>query len=664
MGVFSRNGLNIPDQQQAIRNKCFHPTGTFVEFRKEDVEKSIPARFEEQAGRHPDRLAVQTKNHRLTYNELNNAANRVAWAILGRQQEAQAPISLLFQQGAQSIVGILGVLKAGKTVVPLDPSLPRARMDYIVENSTTGLILTDGHNHALARELAHSGRQILNIDDLGSSVSAGNSGLSISPGTLSWIIYTSGSTGQPKGVVHTHRNVLHNVMNYTNEFHICADDRLTLLHSFSVSSGMVDIFCALLNGAALYPFTFEEKLVNIARWLTREKMTIFNWSPTPFRNFVGILTGKNEFPELRLVVLGSEPVSKRDVELHKIHFSADSLFVNRLGTTETNNFRLYFVDKETEVAGNNVPAGYALRDKEVLLLGDSGKEIGFDEIGEIAVRSRYISLGYWRRPDLSQASFLPDPDGGDQRIYLTGDRGRILPDGCLEHLGRKDFQVKIRGYRVEVAEVEMALLDRSDIHEAVVVALEDRPGNPRLVAYVVAAGQPAPTIPDLRSLLQETLPEYMIPSAFVYLDALPTLPNGKLNRRELPAPGSARPDLGTVLVASRTPAERALLQVWADVLGLDEIGVHDNFLELGGDSLLAGQVISRVISEFRVDLPLRSLFRAPTVAEMALAITQRRAKAADQADIDRMLAELEALSNEEAQSLLADDNAKVQEGMA
>ena len=194
--------------------------------------------------------------------------------------------------------------------------------------------------------------------------------------------------------------------------------------------------------------------------------------------------------------------------------------------------------------------------------------------------------------------------------------------------------------------------------------LEDRPGNPRLVAYVVAAGQPAPTIPDLRSLLQETLPEYMIPSAFVYLDALPTLPNGKLNRRELPAPGSARPDLGTVLVASRTPAERALLQVWADVLGLDEIGVHDNFLELGGDSLLAGQVISRVISEFRVDLPLRSLFRAPTVAEMALAITQRRAKAADQADIDRMLAELEALSNEEAQSLLADDNAKVQEGMA
>jgi len=393
-----------------------------------------------------------------------------------------------------------------------------------------------------------------------------------------------------------------------------------------------------------------------------EGITFYQSVPTLFRHFVGTLNEGEQFPKLRLIRLQGEPMYSSDVALFQNHFTSDCILVNSIATTETGSFRLYYVDQNTQITGSLVPVGYPVEGKEVFLLDDSGSRVSFNDIGEIAVRSSFLPEDEWPKPGISQAAFRPETERSSEDIYRTGDLGRMLADGCLIHLGRKDFQVKIRAYRVEVAEVEMALLERDDIKEAVVVAREDRPGNARLVAYVIPASQPTPTIPSLRSTLRETLPEYMVPSAFVFLDAVPTLPNGKLDRLGLPAPGSARPELGTALVGARTPVEQGLLEVWAEVLGLDEVGVHDDFLELGGDSLLAGQVVSRVISEFRVELPLRSLFQAPTVADMALAITQRQAKAADQADIDRLLAELEALSTEEAKQLLAEDGDAVPEG--
>jgi acyl carrier protein len=300
-----------------------------------------------------------------------------------------------------------------------------------------------------------------------------------------------------------------------------------------------------------------------------------------------------------------------------------------------------------------VPVGYPVEDNEILLLNDDGEQLGFNDIGEIAVKSRYLSPGYWHRPDLTQAVFRPDPEGSDERTYRTGDLGHMLPDGCLVHLGRKDDQVKIRGYRVEVDEIEMVLIEHPAIKEAVVVAQADQRGDQRLVAYLVPNTQPAPTITGMRHFLAERLASYMIPSAFVTLDALPLAPNGKVNRRALPEPGSARPELEVAFVAPRTPAEALLAEIWSEVLGLDHVGVDDRFLEFGGNSLLATQIISRIINRFQVELPLRSLFEAPTVASMAVAITQNQAKQAAQEDLDRMLAELEALSDEEAQSRLA-----------
>ncbi len=288
--------------------------------------------------------------------------------------------------------------------------------------------------------------------------------------------------------------------------------------------------------------------------------------------------------------------------------------MNSLGATETLTFRWNLIDRETPFSGTNVPVGYAVDDMEVLLLDDAGKEIGFDQIGEIAVKSRYLSPGYWRKPELTAAAFSSAPGEGGKRIYRTGDLGRMLWDGSLEHLGRKDFQVKIRGRRVETAEIELALLRLEAIKEAVVTAREYARGDLRIVAYIVPRTRPRPTVDALRRALRERLPDAMIPSAFVLLDALPLTSNGKVDRRALPVPDQARPPLGNPFVEPRDEIERALAKIWSQILRIERVGVHDDFFDLGGDSLLATQIISRVRDVFRVEVQPRTLFDAPTVA--------------------------------------------------
>ena len=551
--------------------------------------------------------------------------------------------------------------------MPLDPSYPPARIAAILEDSQAGLIMTNNQCFSLADELCHSTLQLVNTEEIDASLSAENLGLSISPDTHSWILYTSGSTGKPKGVVQNHRNVLHFIMNFTNGFHLCADDRLTLLFSCCVNGGAHEIFSALLNGASLHLLDIKaEGLTQMANWLIEHEITIYCSVPTLFQHFIDTLTGKERFHNLRLIKLIGEPVYKKHVELYKQHFPERCIFVNRLGSTETGSIRWNFIDKKTQINGIRVPVGYPVEDNEILLLDEAGKEVGTNNIGEIAVKSRYLSPGYWKRPDLTRAVFLHDPKGGDKRIYRTGDLGRILTDGCLQHLGRKDFQVKIRGHRIEVSEIEMALLDLPVIKEAVVMARENQSGDPsaplrtgkRLVAYLVPASQPVPKVSQLRSFLKNKLPDYMIPSIFMFVEAFPLAPNGKVHRQALPAPTSTRPELDTPFSAPRTPLEKILGGIWAEVLSLDRVGIHDNFFDFGGHSLLATQIISRVLNTLHVEVPMRSMFESPTVAEMAVVIVQNQAKKAGPKDLARMLTELESLSVEEAQRLLAEERGK------
>jgi len=616
----------LPREQAALRARCFHPSEPFVEFRKDEIEQSIADRFEDQVRRYPQRPAIKTPDREFTYDELNRIANCIAQAILAIRGERPDLVGLLCRQSAVAIAATIGLLKASKTYVPLDAGAPESRNKFILNDAQVRLIVTDNENFLSAQALAAKTISLINIDDLQPGLSNENPALRISPDCLSYLMYTSGSTGEPKGVAQNHRNVLHKTMGWINVVHLSPGDRLSLLRSLHVSGSIRDLFSGLLCGAAVLPYDVKSSgLVHLAGWLSDEKITIFNSVVTLFRNFGNTLTGAENFSSVRLIKLSGEPVHKSDIEIYRKHFPKDCLAINMLSTAEVGSTRVFFMDQQTRITENVVPIGYPMEGCEVLLLDPNGAAVGVGQTGEITVRSRYLSPEYWRRPDLTEAAFLPDPQGGDARIFRTGDLGCMLPDGCLLHRGRKDLHVKIRGYSVELTEIEAALLSLNEVKEAVVTTREHAHGNQILVAYIVSAIEPAPTIGAIRKALAERLPDYMIPSAFVYLDSLPLIGPGKVDRRALPALGRMRPDLENPFIFPQTPVQKKVATIWAEILDVDQIGTQDRFFDLGGDSLLASRIISRVLELFLIEVPLRSLFDAPTVADMATLVEQRLA---------------------------------------
>src|SRR5215831_1346662 len=510
----------VPPGQQAIRAKCFHPTGTFEQFPKEEIEQSIPQRFEKIVQRYPNRIAVKKGDHEGTYDELNKAANRIAHAILKERGDGSEPVALLFEHGMDVIAAILGVLKAGKFCVALDGSCAPERIEYILDDSQATLLVTNTRGSIVANQLRLSSRQLLNFEALDHSPSVANPGLAISPEAIAYLIYTSGSTGKPKGVVQNHVNLLQEIMAYTNAFHITTEDRMSLLASCGSGQGMMNAFSALLNGAGLFPFDVRaEGVVRLIQYLLRERITLYHSSASLFRYLVQAIDTER-FPDLRVIRLASQQVLKEDVESYKQHFSPGCVLVNALSSTETGTFRWYFMNKETSLSEDRVPVGSALEDKDVMVLDDEQHSVRLNDVGEIAVKSRYISPGYWQKPELTFTKFLPDRCGGGARIYLTGDLGKMLPGGLLIHLGRKDHQVKIRGYRVELGEVERVLLAHPQVKEVGVVPWIRGLDEKDLVAYIVARRAPAPTISELRGFLKKKLPDYMMPAAFIFLETL------------------------------------------------------------------------------------------------------------------------------------------------
>jgi amino acid adenylation domain-containing protein len=652
MGTIKDNSTKIPDAQLRIRAKCRHPSGAFDKFKKEDIEQSIPDRFRQIVTQNPNRLAVKTQDQQLSYLELNIAANRLAHGILRLRKKESEPIVLLLEQGISPIIAILGVLKSGKFYVPLEPSYPISRTNYILRDSKAPLILTNDSNINLARELANGEVQLINIDELDDNLSSENPDLFISPDALAYIMYTSGSTGYPKGVIGIHRNILHEIMTLSNALHMCNKDKQTLIRSFSFNGSVRDIFGSLLNGASLHPLSIVDKGIDyLADWIIDERITIYRSVISTFRNFASTLTGEEHFPHLRVIEVGGETVNKKDVERFKACFSRNCIFITGLGITEIGTISRFFIDKSTELTGNLVPVGYPVEDMEINLFDDQGSKTGFNRIGEIVVKGYYLSPGYWNKPELTAARFRPVSDRSDEHFFLTGDLGQMLSDGCLLHLGRKDFQVKISGHRVEVVEIEAALLKLDTIEEAFVMARDDRLGNKYLIAYIVPATLPSPTVTSVRKKLAEVLPDYMIPSRFVMMDAIPLTPSGKVNRKALPEPENIRPVLDNPFVPPMTPIEQKLAEIWSEILDIRPIGKRDKFLELGGNSLQATRIISRIIHTFQVRLSMQSLLAAATIAEMAVLITQSQAEKMGQGELDRMLADIEKLSDKEAEKL-------------
>ncbi len=591
------------------------PTHPFTPFPVAAIAQSIPTRFAAQVSAHGHQTAIKTRCYTWTYRQLDERANQIAQALLD-QASGVGRIALLFEHDAPMIAGMLGVLQAGKTYVPLDPLYPEERLCYILADSQAQAIVTNNQNIAYARKLTQGTRRLINLDQLDANPGK-QIQLDIPPDTLAYILYTSGSTGQPKGVMQTHRNVLHFIRTYTNNLHISATDQLTLLASYSFDAAVMNLFGALLNGATLHPFDLKQNTFGeLVTCLNEQKITIYHSTPTVYRHLINTLTENERLQCVRLVVLGGEAVSQPDVEAYKQHFSDECLFINGLGPTESTVTLQYFIDKQTELTRHAVPVGYPVDNTQVLLLNEAGEET--DIYGEIAIRSEHVALGYWRKEEKSAAVFLPDPAGGRKRLYRMGDLGRYLPDGSLEFVGRKDTQVKIRGYRIELGEVENVLSQHSAV-EASVVIVWGEADNQQLVAYVVCA-EPQADIEQLRDFIRQKLPAYMVPQTYVQLEALPQTPTGKTDRRALPAPDLSDQQGQQAFVAPRTPTEELLATIFGQVLQRTTVGIHDNFFALGGHSLRALQIIARIRQTFAVDVPLRCLFDSPTIAELAHAI--------------------------------------------
>ena len=606
------------------------PHNPFQEFSREEVEQSVAGRFEKQVQLFPQKVALRSKRGQITYQELGRAAARIARDLEGCGLGPRDNVALFFDHDIQMIAAMLGALKAGRTYAPLDPIHPTQRLAYILADADCACVLTDKKNRSRVEAIAESFRQqygrALQVLDVQSHGWEDDERFVETarayPDSLAYLLYTSGSTGMPKGVMQNQRNLLRHTRAYTNALRIAPHDNLLLLASYTFDASVMDIYGALLNGATLSIYDLKsEGFDGLAGFLHDQEITIFHSTPTVFRQFIARLTSDEQLLRLRLVVLGGEAAHREDFVAFRSHFPDGCLMVNGLGPTESTLALQYFLDHRSDLRRHTIPVGYAVAETEILLLNESGEDAGLYAVGEIAIKSSHLALGYWKQPDLTAACFRPAADDPDKRIYLMGDLGSRLSDHRIDFCGRKDSQLKIRGQRIEIGEIEAHLSALPEAQAAAVTAQLDAEGYPHLVAYVV--GRPGVELQtaQMRGNLRRALPEFMVPEVFVVLEELPLTQTGKVNRNALPPVDLDQRVNTHPLSVPRTPVEEMIAEIWRLVLPQRQIGVNEDFFAIGGHSLLAAQLISRIRESFGVEIELREIFERPTIAQMAERVT-------------------------------------------
>jgi tyrocidine synthetase-3 len=592
------------------------PTVDYQEFTRQEIEQSIIQRFEKQVEKYGDRIGVQTDKTGLTYSQLNQRANQIGWMVL--TEANTETVALLMDHDASMIAGMLGVLKAGKIYVPLDPTYPRERLGYMLKDSACGLLVTNRHHLKLAKILSMGNGQeikILNIDAIGETTASANLNVTIIPERPAYILYTSGSAGRPKGVLQSHRNVLYYIRNYINRLHINCLERISLLSTYCHDASVVDIYAALLCGAALYPYSIKsEGLTKFAEWASQKGITIYHSVPTVYRTLIGTFTNSTKIESVRCVVLGGETVNPHDMELYKKHFPANCIFVNLLGSSEASITMMNLVSRET--GSRIVSVGYPIEDMQIYICNMKSEDAGVYEIGEITYKSEHLALGYWKQPELTRKVFGTDPFTGEGRVYRSGDLGRLLPDGSIEFVGRKDFQVKIRGYRIELSEIEAALEAAEGVGQGVAKAFENhQDGGSYLAAYYTLKNRCKINESKIFTALRNKLPEYMVPTQLIRLEKMPLTPNGKIDRKALPEPDGSV-NTGVEYVAPENELEKRIFKIWQNILEVKQAGINDNFFNLGGHSIHAIMLVSAIYREFGVQIPLKAIFEYPTIRGM------------------------------------------------
>ncbi len=569
--------------------------------------------FEAQAARTPDAVALVFEDRQLTYRELDERANQLAHHLRSLGVGTETFVGICLERSIEMVVGLYGTMKAGAVYVPIDPTYPQDRLTFMLQDANTPVLLTQ---EKLAAKLPPHQAKTVCLDSEWPVIarqSTASPNIALTPDNLAYMIYTSGSTGKPKGAMNTHRGICNRLLWMQDAYQLKADDRVMQKTPFSFDVSVWEFFWPLLAGARLVVARPEghRDAAYLVELINAQQITTLHFVPSMLQVFLReprvescrslrrvICSGEALPYELQETFFGRLPA----VELHNLY-----------GPTEAAVDVTYWACQKGSPL-RTVPIGKPIANIQMYVLDPQLKPVPPGEPGELHIGGVGLARGYHNRPELTAEKFIPDPfsEKPGARLYKTGDLARHMPDGNIEYLGRLDHQVKIRGFRIELGEIESVLAQHPGVAETVVVARGDVPGEKRLVAYLVSAGATAPTVSDLHAHLKLQLPDYMVPAAFVVLKEMPLSPNGKVDRKALPAPDQSRPELKDAFVAPQTEQENILAGIWAEVLEVSPIGVNDNFFELGGDSIRAIQLLARA-QKSGLRISLEQLFEQQTI---------------------------------------------------
>ncbi len=633
-------------------------------------EELIHRVFEERAASTPDATAVVCGDESLSYRQLNERANRLAGELIARGAGAEVVVALLLERDINLLVAILAVFKAGSAYVPLDPQHPAVRLKQVLEQSRATLLLTASKfapvcAQAIAGLDEHEQPAVLSIEDLvNQKQSSANPGASVVPGNLAYVIFTSGSTGLPKGAMIEHRGMLNHLYAKVTDLQLTSDDVVGQTASQCFDISVWQFLAPLMVGGTVHIFA-DEVIRDPARFLAEvEKGSVSILETVPSLLSATLEAEINNrqsapaLPALRWLLLTGEALSPELCRQWLTVYPRIPL-LNAYGPTECSDDVTHHVIQDAP--GEDVvrmPIGRPIANTQLYILDSLLRLVPATSSGELYVGGAGVGRGYANDAVRTAVSFIPDLFGREPgaRLYKTGDLARYTPSGNIEFLGRIDSQVKIRGFRIELAEIELALRKHPAVREAVVIAREFTAQDKGLVAYLVAQPDKTSNSDELRSFLKERLPEYMLPELFIVLEALPLTANGKLNVRALPAPAAQRPLQSSLPVAPRTPIEETLVRLWREVLKLEQVGIQDNFFDLGGHSLIAIKLVTRIRTEFNIELSLADFFAASTIEALGRKLEEALIEASNPTEIDAILGMLETVAETEAESMLADDD--------